>query len=164
MAMMRIRKSTSAGAMRFRAVPPMVWSALRLMAANASNNENTALMTAAASMARSHAMVTDISGVIFDYAFLFEKPIFLVNAEYNLGGYDVIDIDGGRVWDLEKAEEITRIIKPEEMESLASIVRSEIGDAEKYRKAIRKIKNEEIYNFGHAGEAAAKQLVEMMKK
>lgn len=120
--------------------------------------------TAAASMARSHAMVTDISGVIFDYAFLFEKPIFLVNAEYNLGGYDVIDIDGGRVWDLEKAEEITRIIKPEEMESVASIVRSEIGDAEKYRKAIRKIKNEEIYNFGHAGEAAAKQLVEMMKR
>lgn len=108
-------------------------------------------------------MVTDISGVIFDYAFLFEKPIFLVNAEYNLGGYDVIDIDGGRVWDLDKSREITRIIKPEEILSLARIVRSEIGNADTYRDKIRKIKNEEIYNFGHAGEAAAKQLVEMLK-
>lgn len=119
--------------------------------------------TASASMARSHAMVTDISGVIFDYAFLFEKPIFLVNAEYNLGGYDVIDIDGGRVWDLDKSKEITRIIKPEEIQGLAAIVKSEIGNADVYRDKIRKIKNEEIYNFGHAGEAAAKQLVEMLK-
>ncbi|MBO7048771.1 MAG: CDP-glycerol glycerophosphotransferase family protein [Spirochaetia bacterium] len=119
--------------------------------------------TAAASMARSHAMVTDISGVIFDYAFLFERPIFLVNAEYNLGGYDVIDIDGGRVWDLDKSREITHIIKPEEIETLASIVKSEIGNADAYRDKIRKIKDEEIYNFGHAGEAAAKQLVEMLR-
>ena len=118
--------------------------------------------TAAASMARSHAMVTDISGVIFDYAFLFERPIFLVNAEYNLGGYDVIDIDGGKVWDLDKSREITRIIAPEEVQNLASIVKSEIDNADAYRDKIRKIKNEEIYNFGHAGEAVAKQLVEML--
>ncbi|MBR5916414.1 MAG: CDP-glycerol glycerophosphotransferase family protein [Spirochaetia bacterium] len=119
--------------------------------------------TAAASMARSHAMVTDISGVIFDYALLFEKPIFLVNAEYNLGGYDVIDIDGGKVWDVDKSKEITRIIKPEEIQNLASIVKSEMGNSDVYRDKIRKIKDEEIYNFGHAGETAAAQLVEMLK-
>ena len=79
-------------------------------------------------------------------------------------GYDVIDIDGGRVWDLDKSREITRIIKPEEIQDLAGIVKSEIGNADIYRDKIRKIKNEEIYNFGHAGEAAAKQLVEMLKK
>lgn len=120
--------------------------------------------TAAASMARSHAMVTDISGVIFDYALLFEKPIFLVNAEYNLGGYDVIDIDGGKVWDVDKSKEITRIIKPEEIQNLASIVKSEMGNSDVYRDKIRKIKDEEIYNFGHAGETAAAQLVEMLKR
>lgn len=120
--------------------------------------------TAAASMARSHAMVTDISGVIFDYALLFEKPIFLVNAEYNLGGYDVIDIDGGKVWDVDKSKEITRIIKPEEIQNLASIVKSEMGNSDAYRDKIRKIKDEEIYNFGHAGETAAAQLVEMLKR
>ena len=120
--------------------------------------------TAAASMARSHAMVTDISGVIFDYALLFEKPIFLVNAEYNLGGYDVIDIDGGKVWDVDKSREITRIIKPEEIQDLASIVKSEMGNSDVYRDKIRKIKDEEIYNFGHAGETAAAQLVEMLKR
>ena len=118
--------------------------------------------TAAASMARSSAMVTDNSGIIFDYAFLFEKPIFVVNAEFNLGGYDVIDIYGGKVWDQEKIKEITRIIAPEEIQSLATIVKSELGNADAYQDKIRRLKNEEIYNFGHAGEVAARQLVEML--
>jgi len=154
----------------FRPHPQMYVSDKETIAAVEAKIKGSSLIeldknrTAAASMARSHAMVTDISGVIFDYAFLFEKPIFLVNAEYNLGGYDVIDIDGGRVWDLDKSREITRIIKPEEIQDLAGIVKSEIGNADIYRDKIRKIKNEEIYNFGHAGEAAAKQLVEMLKK
>ncbi len=154
----------------FRPHPQMYVSDKETIAAVEAKIKGSSLIeldrnrTAAASMARSHAMVTDISGVIFDYAFLFEKPIFLVNAEYNLGGYDVIDIDGGRVWDLDKSREITRIIKPEEIQDLAGIVKSEIGNADIYRDKIRKIKNEEIYNFGRAGEAAAKQLVEMLKK
>ena len=153
----------------FRPHPQMYVSDKETIAAVEAKIKNNPLIeldrnrTAAASMARSHAMVTDISGVIFDYALLFEKPIFLVNAEYNLGGYDVIDIDGGKVWDLDKSREITRIIKPEEIQSLASIVKSEMGNADAYRDKIRKIKNEEIYNFGHAGETAAAQLMEMLK-
>ena len=153
----------------FRPHPQMYVSDKETIAAVEEKIKNNSLIeldknrTAAASMARSHAMVTDISGVIFDYAFLFEKPIFLVNSEYNLGGYDVIDIDGGRVWDLDKSREITRIIKPEEMDSLAAIVKAEMGNADLYRDKIRKIKTEEIYNFGHAGEVAARQLLEMLK-
>ena len=154
----------------FRPHPQMYVSDKETIAAVEAKIKNNPLIeldrnrTAAASMARSHAMVTDISGVIFDYALLFEKPIFLVNAEYNLGGYDVIDIDGGKVWDLDKSREITRIIKPEEIQDLASIVKAEMGNSNAYRDKIRKIKNEEIYNFGHAGEAAAAQLVEMLNK
>ena len=153
----------------FRPHPQMYVSDKETIAAVESKIKGNSLIeldrarTAAACMARSHAMVTDISGVIFDYALLFEKPIFLVNAEYNLGGYDVIDIDGGKVWDLDKSREITRIIKPEEIQSLASIVKSEMGNSDAYRDKIRKIKNEELYNFGHAGETAAEQLVEMLK-
>ena len=153
----------------FRPHPQMYVSDKETIAAVEEKIKNNPLIeldrnrTAAASMARSHAMVTDISGIIFDYALLFEKPIFLVNAEYNLGGYDVIDIDGGKVWDLDKSREITRIIKPEEIQELASIVKSEMGNSDAYKDKIRKIKDEEIYNFGHAGEAAAAQLVEMLK-
>ena len=49
---MRTRNSTSAGAIRFSAVPPMVWSARRLMAAKASNSEKIEPISAAANIAR----------------------------------------------------------------------------------------------------------------
>ena len=118
--------------------------------------------TAVESMARSHAMITDFSGVIFDYAFLFERPIFIMNASYHLEGCEVIDIDGNKVWEIDKCHEITRMIKPEELESLDKIVRAELENAGEYQERIRRIKADEIYNFGHAGEVAAKQLVEML--
>ena len=53
LAIMRIRNSTSAGAIRFRAVPPMVWSARRLMEAKLNSRENSAPNSAATSMASS---------------------------------------------------------------------------------------------------------------
>ena len=51
LAMMRMKNSTRAGASRFSAVPPMVWSAFRLTEAKESSRENTAPMMAATSMA-----------------------------------------------------------------------------------------------------------------
>ena len=53
LAMMRMKKSTMAGAMRFRAVPPMVWSARRLTLAKLKSSEKIAPMTAATAMAMS---------------------------------------------------------------------------------------------------------------
>ena len=53
LAMMRTKNSTRAGASIFSAVPPMVWSALRLMAAKANSSEKTAPSRAATSMASS---------------------------------------------------------------------------------------------------------------
>lgn len=120
--------------------------------------------TAAESMMRSDVMVSDISGIVFDYAFLFEKPVFLVNAEYDLGGYENVDVDGGYVWDVEKNCEITRIVKAEEIPELGSIIGKEYEKAERYKEKIREIKEKEIYNFGKAGEAAAKELVEILAK
>lgn len=53
LAMMRMKNSTRAGAIRFSAVPPMVWSAFRLTEAKESSRENTAPRMAATSMASS---------------------------------------------------------------------------------------------------------------
>ena len=115
----------------FRPHPQMYVSDKETIAAVEKKIKNNSLIeldrnqTATESMERSDVMVTDISGIIFDYAFLFEKPVFLVNAEYNLGGYDVLDVADGRVWDLDKSREITRIVKPEEIKTLDKIILKE---------------------------------------
>ena len=53
LAMMRTRNSTSAGAIMFSAVPPIVWSARRLMDAKDSSSEKMAPIMPAASIASS---------------------------------------------------------------------------------------------------------------
>ncbi len=53
LAMMRMKNSTSAGAIRFSAVPPMVWSARRLMDAKLRSSENSAPNAAATSIVSS---------------------------------------------------------------------------------------------------------------
>ena len=154
----------------FRPHPQMYVSdteGLRAVEEKIKNNSLVELdrnRTAVESMTKSHAMITDFSGVIFDYAFLFERPIFIVNAEYEFGGCDVIDVDGGRVWEVDKCHEITRMILPEDICRLDKIIREEINNAEMYQQKIRKIKSAEIYNYGHAGEVAAAQLLELLKK
>lgn len=120
--------------------------------------------TAAESMIRSHAMVSDISGVIFDYAFLFEKPMFLVNSEYFPGGCEVLDVDGERIWQFEKIPEISRVITDNEIPEVGKIVKRELEKADIYRERIQKIKNTEIYNFGSAGRTAAEQLKEILSR
>ena len=53
LAMIRIRNSTRAGASRFNAVPPMVWSARRFTDAKDSSREKTVPAAAVTSMASS---------------------------------------------------------------------------------------------------------------
>ena len=51
LAIIRMKKSTRAGAIRFSAVPPMVWSARRLMEANDRSREKIAPRSAATTIA-----------------------------------------------------------------------------------------------------------------
>ena len=53
LAMMRMKNSTSAGAIRLSAVPPMVWSARRLMEAKLRSREKSAPKAAATSIVSS---------------------------------------------------------------------------------------------------------------
>ena len=53
LAMIRMRNSTRAGAIRFSAVPPMVWSARRFTEAKLSSREKMAPNMAATSIASS---------------------------------------------------------------------------------------------------------------
>lgn len=38
-------------------------------------------------------MISDFSGIIFDYAFLFGKSVFYTNAEMDLRHYDAYDLE-----------------------------------------------------------------------
>ena len=58
-----------------------------------------------ASLSRAHIMISDFSGVIFDYTFLFDRPFLYVNADFDSTPYDLYDIEEPS-WGFSVLEEI----------------------------------------------------------
>ncbi|HRY53134.1 MAG TPA: CDP-glycerol glycerophosphotransferase family protein [Spirochaetia bacterium] len=117
--------------------------------------------TGIASMSRSDAMVTDLSGVIFDYACLFGRPILLANAEASPAGQEGEDLPGP-LWDVESALSLAAARlgpDPGEVGTLARAALSRGGDS---ALASRRFREEQFYNFGAAGAAAARNIISIL--
>jgi hypothetical protein len=111
------------------------------------------------SMAASDIMITDISDIIFDYAFLFCKPTIVLNTVVEYGGYEAEDLE--EVWDMTIRPKLCRILQESDIQQLSDIVLEEIENTGQRQLIISEIKNQFLYNFGNAGAVAANQLIEI---
>jgi CDP-glycerol glycerophosphotransferase (TagB/SpsB family) len=113
--------------------------------------------TALRSMARSDIMITDLSGILFDYASLFARPILLANSDADPGGQEGEDMSGD-LWDVSASKELCYALV-QELEALPALVtRARTGAAE-YEQKARGFRDRSFYNFGQAGPAAARNIL-----
>ena len=114
------------------------------------------------SMASADILVTDLSGVLFDFAYLYTRPIIIVNYETGVGGYEAEDI-GNSGYDIEASlalaekagEDITKI-----SEKIMFIMKNYDDVSDK----IKSFRENNIYNFGSAGAAAAEHIISILKE
>jgi CDP-glycerol glycerophosphotransferase (TagB/SpsB family) len=111
------------------------------------------------SMASSDIMLTDISGIIFDYAFLFYKPIVVIDTVVELGGYEAEDLE--EVWEITIRPKLCRILQESDIQRLDDIILEEMSNTGQRQLVTSKIRDQFVYNFGNAGEIAADQLIEI---
>lgn len=107
-------------------------------------------------MVTSDILISDLSGIIFDYAFLHTKPVIVVDCGVDRSGLEAEYVEG-EIWEISARERLGRLINEDDFPLLPSIVNemllsSVVPDIEKFR-------NESLYNFGKAGETAAHQLI-----
>lgn len=72
-------------------------------------------------MSQADIMISDFSGIIFDYFLLFKRPILTLNEHYEKRGRDVIDLDDDP-WDVKMLSVIGKTITGPEIEKLPSII------------------------------------------
>lgn len=114
-------------------------------------------LTGIEAMAESDFMITDFSGVLFDYAYLFGKPIILaVPPEPVVGGYEAEDIDGS-LWDVVSAQRLSRPL-PENLEELPALIDDILQNLENVSEEYKQFRDETVKNFGCAGQAVAEYL------
>lgn len=110
------------------------------------------------SMKKSDIMISDFSGIIYDYTFLCDKPVIYVNANLDLRPYDAYDIDGGKnIWQFKTLKEIGIELDDSNFENIESIIKNATDSADLAEKR----KKAKLEAWMHQSEAG-KNIVEFM--
>ena len=114
------------------------------------------------SMERSDIIIADLSGVLFDWAFLYQKPIILAGADADLGGQEGEDLSGP-IWDVETARAMAaRCLSAQDIDRIPETVEQTVANRVREAGRIRQVRDREIYNFGKAGPAAAENIIRIL--
>jgi len=113
------------------------------------------------SMLFSDIMVSDLSGVIFDYAFVYEKPVITLDYELDIKNFEHEDLEGP-VWEREIGRSLGAFVSDDNLDMLPKII-MDILSRRNLRNEMRELRETSIFNFNHAGEVAAKQLIELLE-
>ena len=78
------------------------------------------------SMRKADIMISDFSGIVYDFVFLFKKPVITFASEYDRKGRDSMDYPGVP-WNLRSLEKIGKTIEQGEIENICEMVRDLSG-------------------------------------
>lgn len=109
------------------------------------------------SMARADVMVSDLSGAVFDFAFIFEKPV--ITMKYDL---DWVGLEGSDLrhdpWEITVLDTIGQQIGEKDLDNIPEILEREIGKNDK-KEIIRQLRDESVINFSCAADSVANELL-----
>jgi hypothetical protein len=112
------------------------------------------------SLSKADIMISDFSGIIFDYAFLFDKPVLYVSQKIDMRPYDADDLyteSGGaaeNLWQFKTLRNIGVELKEEMFDSIAGVIKA-ITDSAELKAARQKAKAEAWQYEGETGKRAA---------
>lgn len=107
-------------------------------------------------------LITDWSGIAYEYAFTTKKPVLFINTPMKIMNphYKDIKIEPYTIW---SREVIGKSIAPDKLKDVNKVVKSLIGNKE-YTKKITDLLNDSVYNIGCSGEAGAKCIIECIQE
>jgi CDP-glycerol glycerophosphotransferase (TagB/SpsB family) len=101
-------------------------------------------------------MISDFSGIIFDYMFLCDRPVLYVNQNFDSRPYDADDLDH-ELWQFKIIKEAGIELKEEDFPQITEIIKK-AGDSESLSSS-RKTARETAWQYpGEAG----KRIVDFM--
>ena len=113
------------------------------------------------SMEKADIMITDLSGVLFDYAYLYEKPILMMDVEISLEGFEGEGLSC--CWDKEMSESLSRVISKNDLAHLADIVGETLINSTDITRKIRQLRDQELTGFKASSPLAAAAIQELIE-
>ncbi|MBI9066755.1 MAG: CDP-glycerol glycerophosphotransferase family protein [Salinivirgaceae bacterium] len=114
------------------------------------------------SMAKADLMIGDLSGVFWDFAFLYSKPLLLLKTEFDsIEGFEGSELDY-EMWEMRERGRLGKIFDENDVEGISDIVNNLLQNPPSMQ--LEQLKNESVFNFGNAGETAASQIIDIVQK
>lgn len=111
--------------------------------------------TPSTAMSQAHILLSDISGITHEFAFIYERPVVIIDRALASGGLEG-ELLGG---DSELKEACKSFIVPVPPDEIDSVVRHLDATLQNHRKEqITAVRDQLIYNFGSASDVAAEQI------
>ncbi|MDY6398406.1 MAG: CDP-glycerol glycerophosphotransferase family protein [Treponema sp.] len=114
------------------------------------------------SLKKADIMISDFSGIVYDYTFLCDKPVMYANAEMDLLPYDIYDT-GHEPWAVTTLQKIGIPIKEEDFANIAEVIKN-ASDSPELAKLRAHYKAEAWQHIGEAGKLTADYMISTMEK
>ncbi len=109
------------------------------------------------SLSKADIMISDFSGVIFDFAFLFNRPVLYHNASFNKDMYDAGDIEH-ELWKFEAVKRFGVELAEQDLPRIKEIIQKAVSDTSLSEERV-KAKETAWQNRGSSGKAVVDTLI-----
>ena len=114
------------------------------------------------SLKRADVLISDFSGVVMDFAFVFEKPVIIADTSFDPKPYDASWLEDP-IWNYEVLKDIGVRLAEDNADSIGELVRTCL-DSPEFRAGIRKAREESWEHIGESAERTVDYLMEKMGK
>jgi hypothetical protein len=111
-------------------------------------------------MVDSDILVSDISGIVFDYAFLTGKPVITIEFAVSKVGFEANDLPY-EPWDIEVLDRVGCKLPAHDVERLPDVIRREVGNQSRADE-VRTLREEFVVNFGDTAPRIVDVLEELL--
>ncbi len=134
-----------------------------LFASKFGNNPNFTLEMSIAtydSLLRADVLITDYSGIAFEYAFGTERPVLFLDVPVKVRNQRFKEL-GIEPLELSLRPEIGVIVSPKKLETVPQVISNLILNRLAYKKHIAELRKQYVYAFEHSSETGAHYIIEL---
>jgi len=108
-------------------------------------------------MLDSDILISDFSGIVFDFAYLFERPVFLTLPPSSVKGYEAEELPADIQWDIPATQQVAHELSENEINHIENYISDVLEQEQNYKNRIAEFKKN-IFNFYMAGHSAARAI------
>jgi|TARA_B100000586_G_scaffold248632_1_gene206095 YidC/Oxa1 family membrane protein insertase len=107
-------------------------------------------------------LISDWSGISFEYAFTHEKPVIFIDVPKKKNNVDLNKFSTEPI-EVNIRKQIGEVVLPNEVDKIPKLLEKFVADKKNYENQIRSVCKNTVYNIGTSSEIGTKYILELLE-